>query len=153
VSVDLVWHDRAFGDLTVAELYAIVMLRERVFVVEQACVYLDADGVDPVSRHLWAARGDERSDEIVAYCRIVPAGVKYAEPSIGRVITAQTVRGMGLGKALMQRAIAAVGGGAIRIGAQAHLEKFYGDLGFARASEPYDEDGILHVEMLRRAGS
>ena len=153
MSVDLVWHDRAFGDLTVAELYAIVMLRERVFVVEQACVYLDADGVDPVSRHLWAACGGERSDEIVAYCRIVPAGVKYAEPSIGRVITAQTVRGMGLGKALMQRAIAAVGGGAIRIGAQAHLEKFYGDLGFARASEPYDEDGILHVEMLRRAGS
>jgi ElaA protein len=146
--VDLVWHDRAFADLTVGELYAIVQLREQVFVVEQACVYLDADGTDPVSRHVWAARGDA----IVAYCRIVPAGVKYAEPSIGRVITAPAARGTGLGKQLMQRAIAAVGS-AIRIGAQAHLEAFYNELGFVRVSEPYDEDGIPHLEMLRPAGS
>ena len=94
-------------------------LRERVFVVEQACVYLDADGVDPVSRHVWA----ERAGEIVAYLRIVPAGVKFDE----------------------------IGPHSIRIGAQAHLERFYGELGFQRVSEPYDEDGIPHIEMLRAA--
>lgn len=139
------WHDRAFSELTTLELYAITALRESVFVVEQNCPYLDADGVDPASRHLWASDGDV----IHAYCRIVPAGKKFPEISIGRVITAPVARGTGLGKELMRRAIAACGAGPIRLGAQAHLQKFYGDLGFAVAGEPYDEDGIPHVEMLR----
>jgi ElaA protein len=144
--VALSWHDRAFVELTPRELYAITALRERVFVVEQNCAYLDADGVDPQCRHLWA---DDEARTIHAYCRLVPAGVKFAEVSIGRVITAPEARGTGLGKELMQRALAAVGAVTVRIGAQAHLEKFYGDLGFAKASEPYDEDGIPHIEMLR----
>lgn len=139
------WHDRTFSALTVAELYAITALRERVFVVEQNCVYLDADGADPACRHLWAAA----ADVIVAYCRIVPVGLKFPEASIGRVTTAAEVRGTGMGKALMTRAIAACGPGPIRIGAQAHLQRFYADLGFAPASAPYDEDGIPHIEMLR----
>jgi len=130
----------------VRELYAITTLRERVFVVEQSCVYLDADGVDPQCRHLWA---EDATRAIHAYCRLVPAGVKYAEASIGRVITAPEARGSGLGKELMQRALAALGTVPIKLGAQAHLEKFYGDLGFVRTSEPYDEDGIPHIEMLR----
>lgn len=142
------WHDRAFTELTVAELYAITALRESVFVVEQACPYLDADGLDPVSRHLWAT-ADEGA--IHAYCRIVPAGVKFTEISIGRVITAPVARGTGLGKELVRRGLAACGPVAVRIGAQAHLERFYGELGFVRASEPYDEDGIPHVEMVRPA--
>ena len=146
--MELVWHDRAFSELTLAELYAIMSLRERVFVVEQQCTYLDADGLDPMSRHLWATRGPD----ICAYCRIVPAGVKYAEPSIGRVLTAPDARRGGLGKQLMERAIAAAGG-AIRISAQTYLEKFYTELGFARVSEPYDDAGILHVDMVRPAGS
>jgi ElaA protein len=141
------WHDREFAELTVRELYGITALRERVFVVEQNCVYLDADGVDPQCRHLWAE--DEATRAIHAYCRLVPAGVKYAEASIGRVITAPEARGSGLGKELMQRAIAALGVIPVRLGAQAHLEKFYGDLGFVTASAPYDEDGIPHIEMLR----
>ena len=139
------WHDRTFSALSAAELYAITALRERVFVVEQNCVYLDADGADPQCRHLWAADGDA----IHAYCRIVPAGLKFPEASIGRVITAPAARGTGLGRELMTRAIAASGAGPIRIGAQAHLEKFYGALGFVRASDVYDEDGIPHIEMLR----
>ncbi|MDB4964198.1 MAG: family N-acetyltransferase [Myxococcales bacterium] len=142
----LSWYDRAFAELAVRELYAITALRERVFVVEQNCAYLDADGADPQCRHLWA---EDETRRIHAYCRLVPAGVKFAEASIGRVITAQEARGTGLGKELMQRALAAVGPVTVRIGAQAHLEKFYGDLGFVRASEPYDEDGIPHIEMLR----
>ena len=140
------WHDRAFAELTVRELYSITVLRERVFVVEQNCVYLDADGADPQCRHLWA---EDETRAILAYCRLVPAGVKFPEASIGRVITAPEARAQGLGKELMERAIAALGAIPIRIGAQAHLETFYGELGFVRASAPYDEDGIPHIEMLR----
>jgi ElaA protein len=140
------WHDKQFAELTVAELYAISALRQRVFIVEQDCPYLDADGVDLVSRHLWA----EADGVIHAYLRIVPAGAKFDEVSIGRVITAPEARGTGLGRLLMQRGLSAVGAVAVRIGAQAHLEKFYAELGFVRSSDVYDEDGIPHIEMLRR---
>ena len=139
------WHDRTFGELTTNELYAITQLRERVFVVEQRCVYLDADGVDLLSRHVWA----DEAGALRAYLRIVPAGMKFVELSIGRVIIAPEARGTGLGKELMRRGIEGAAGAPIRIGAQAHLEKFYGDLGFQRASDPYDEDGIMHIEMTR----
>lgn len=139
------WFERAFGELTVDELYAIIELRERVFVVEQRCAYLDADGVDRQCRHLWATRGDH----IVAYLRFIPAGVKYAEAAIGRVIVAAEARGTGLGKELMRRGLALAGQAPVRLGAQAHLERFYGELGFRRVGDVYDEDGIPHVEMLR----
>ncbi|MEO8549265.1 MAG: GNAT family N-acetyltransferase [Kofleriaceae bacterium] len=145
--MDRVWFDRSFGELTTEQLYRIVELRERVFVVEQRCVYLDADGVDRVSRHVWAE--SDRPTSIDAYLRIVPAGVKYAEVAIGRVVVAPHARGTGLGKALMLRGLAAAGAVPVRIGAQAHLEKFYGELGFIRASDDYDDDGIPHLDMLR----
>src|SRR5262245_41236925 len=128
----LTWHVRSFDELSVHQLYAIVSLRERVFVVEQHCAYLDADGVDPAARHLWAERAPL---SIVAYVRIVPAGIKFDELSIGRVITAPEARGTGLGRELMLRAIAATGDVPIRLGAQAHLERFYNQLGFVRVSD------------------
>jgi ElaA protein len=143
--VELHWHEREFAELSVDELYALVMLRERVFVVEQNCVYLDADGLDPACRHLWARRGAR----IVAYCRIVPPNRVYDEIAIGRVITAPEERGTGLGRELMRRAIAICGAQRIRIGAQAHLQRFYGELGFVADGEVYDEDGIPHVQMVR----
>ncbi len=148
--MDRVWHDRAFDALTTAELYQIVALRERVFIVEQRCAYLDADGLDPVARHLWA----ELAGELQAYLRILPAGTRFAEVSIGRVIAAPGTRRTGLGQELMRRGIELAGGATvpIRISAQAHLETFYGELGFDRASALYDEDGIPHLEMLRSAG-
>jgi ElaA protein len=139
------WYERAFRELTRDELYAILELRERVFVVEQKCAYQEIDGKDPVSRHVWAARGGE----LVAYLRIIPAGEKYDEVAIGRVIVAQAMRGTGLGRELMKRGLAAAGAVPVRLSAQAHLEKFYVDLGFRRVSDIYDEDGIPHVEMLR----
>jgi len=145
--VDRLWFDRSFGELTTEQLYRIVELRARVFVVEQRCVYLDADGVDRVARHVWAESGP-----IDAYLRIVPAGVKFAEVSIGRVVVAPHARGTGLGKELMLRGIAAADGVPIRIGAQAHLERFYAELGFVRASENYDDDGIEHLDMRRPGG-
>ncbi|MEI9885826.1 MAG: GNAT family N-acetyltransferase [Rhizomicrobium sp.] len=141
----LQWHDKPFAELTVTELYAICALRQRVFIVEQSCAYLDADGVDLVSRHLWAETGGV----IHAYLRIVPAGAKHHTVSLGRVITAPEARGKGLGRVLVQRGIDAVGAVAITIGAQAHLEKFYAELGFVRSSDVYDEDGIPHIEMTR----
>ena len=145
---ELEWYERTFDELTSAQLYAIMALRQQVFVVEQACAYQDADGVDPVSRHLWA----EVAERIHAYLRIVPAGVKFAEVSIGRVIVAPEARGTGLGRELMRRGLASAGAVPVRIGAQAHLERFYGELGFVRASEPYDEDGIPLLEMVRAIG-
>lgn len=144
--MNLRWIDRAFSDLSAIDLYAILALRERVFVVEQNCAYQDADGYDQQSHHVWAEAPDH---SIHAYLRIVPAGVKFAELSIGRVITAPEARRTGLGKVLMKHGIAIAGAVPIRIGAQAHLEKFYGELGFVRASDVYDEDGIPHIEMLR----
>ena len=88
---------------------------------------------------------------MVAYCRLLPAGVKFEEPSIGRVITAPSVRRTGMGRVLMDEAMRRAGqlwpATALRIGAQAHLERFYNGFGFTKSSEPYDEDGILHIEM------
>ncbi len=97
--MQIVWHERGFDELTARELYAIVELRERVFVVEQRCVYLDADGLDRFSHHVFATRGDA----VVAYLRIVAAGAKHAERSIGRVVVAPEVRGTGLGRELVRR--------------------------------------------------
>ena len=144
--MELRWHNRAFAELSVAQLYAIIALRERVFIVERNCPYLDADGVDPSAHHLCA---ESAQGVLHAYLRIVPAGEKFDEVSLGRIITAPEARGTGLGRELVRRGLDAVGNVPVRIGAQAHLERFYGGFGFVRASEPYDEDGIPHIEMLR----
>lgn len=152
--MQLRWHDRAFAEVSAPELYAIIELRERVFIVEQTCAFLDADGLDPGARHLWAEPAEPVAEPagrpaIQAYLRIVPAGLKYDEISLGRIVTAPEARGTGLGRRLVRRGLDAVGNVAVRIGAQAHLERFYGSLGFRRASEPYLEDNIPHIEMLR----
>lgn len=147
------WQLAAFTELLPSELYAALQLRSLVFVVEQNCVYLDADGYDDRAYHLLGWIHEEGKKKLVAYARIFEAGIKFREASIGRVITHPDVRRGGLGKALMEEAIRIVEkktpGGAIRIGAQCYLERFYNGLGFRRDSEPYDEDGIPHIEMLR----
>jgi ElaA protein len=147
----IAWRCLPFGELAPRELHDILRARAEVFVVEQACAFQDVDGLDPECWHLMG----HASDALVAYCRLVPPGARYTEPSIGRVVTAAAARGRGHGKALMREAIAQAErlwpGRAVRIGAQRYLERFYGDFGFVTASEPYDEDGIPHVEMLRPA--
>ena len=144
---ELPWRYEPFARLAPDELYRILVLRQRVFVVEQACAYLDADGVDPASDHLW----HEGGGIALAYLRVVPPGAKYDEPSLGRIVTAPEARRSGLGRALVReglvRARARFGARTLRIGAQKYLERFYGELGFARASDDYDEDGITHCEM------
>ena len=145
----IAWRSIPFAALTVAELYEALQLRSEIFVMEQACIYQDMDGSDPEAVHvLGAANG-----QLVAYARCFAVGVKFAEASIGRVIIREAVRGGGMGHELMRQAISCVfehsGVLPIRIGAQAQLEKFYVQHGFVKAGEPYMEDGIPHVEMLR----
>jgi len=142
------WRFARFDELSTRDLHDLLQLRSAVFVVEQACVFQDIDGADVDGWHL-LARVD---GQLVACCRLLAAGIKFAEPSIGRVVTAMPVRGTGLGRALMVEALGRAQdlwpGQPIRIGAQRHLERFYGSLGFVTDSAPYLEDGIPHVEML-----
>jgi ElaA protein len=144
------WIWRAFAELSPHELYSILQLRALVFVVEQECAYNDLDGYDAASLHLFT---EDVAGRVIAALRMLPPGVKYREPSLGRVVTHPEFRGTGLGLELMRegirRASADFPGAAIRIGAQRRLEGFYRSLGFATVSPPYDEDGIEHVEMLR----
>ncbi len=143
------WRFARLDELSAREVHDILQARTAVFVVEQACVFQDMDGADPGCWHLFS----REAGEIAAYCRLVPPGLKFAEPSIGRVITTRVARGTGAGRELVREALRRCGslwpGAAVRISAQRHLERFYGSLGFVTDSEPYDEDGIPHVEMLR----
>lgn len=147
--VNWVWS--RLGELNTKQLYDVLQARQQVFVVEQDCVYLDADGVDENSWHLIGYS----NDKLQAYCRVVDAGIKYKELSIGRVLTTDAARGRGLGKTLMKQAIENIdktyGDIAVRISAQQYLENYYQSFGFNTVSTPYDEDGIPHVEMFRPA--
>lgn len=148
---NLVHYDRITPD----ELYEALVLRQRVFVVEQQCAFLEADGVDRYAWHLFGRLPGE--SQLVAYLRIVPPGRRFAEPSIGRVVTAPEVRRTGLGRALMEEGIRLTWelfpGQAIKLSAQRYLEDFYGSLGFVVSGEPYEEDGIPHINMILAAPS
>ena len=143
---------RPFQALSLDQLYAIMVLRQEVFVVEQHCPYLDADGQDQVAHHLMGC--DERG-RLATYVRILPTGVSYKNyASIGRVVTASFARGQGLGRPLMQTAIEQLyqfygANTPIKLSAQAHLQGYYGSLGFEAVGEMYLEDGIPHVGMVR----
>ena len=147
--MDASFHCHRFDDLTRRDLYAMLQLRERVFVVEQDCPYLELDGLDEHCLHVLG----KLEGTIVATTRILPPGLKYAEASIGRVVTSQSVRGSGVGRALMGATLDAVveqyGPCPIRLSAQSYLIAFYESFGFARVSEEYLEDNIPHVDMVR----
>lgn len=160
----LQWRFTSFDELTVREVHDLYQARVGVFVVEQNCPFQDFDGLDPGCWHLLGRAespsplGEGRGEgQLLAYCRLVPPGLKYAEPSIGRVLTTKEARGSGAGRELMAKAVGHAEhlwpGRAIRIGAQIYLERFYGGFGFAKSSEPYDEDGIVHIEMMRPAAA
>ena len=140
------WERKAFRDFTPTELYEILRLRNEVFVVEQDCVYQDCDGADPECEHLV---GRDSQGRLAAYLRFVPAGLKYSEASIGRVLTAPFARGTGAGKALIAEAIRLHGKDALRISAQKYLENFYAGYGFRSVGEAYLEDGIPHIKMVK----
>lgn len=145
------WRACRFSELSPVELARIYRARQQVFTLEQQCIYLDADEFDELSWHL--AAWSPAHAVPLAYARLVNPGGKYTEPSLGRVITTLTARGQGLGREVVRRAIElcaqvhpACG---IRISAQDRLSRFYAEFGFEGVGEPYMEDGIPHLEMLR----
>ncbi len=148
------WTCARLQDLQPEALYQALALRSQVFVVEQACVYLDPDGIDLIAWHLLGH--DEGSGDLLAAARLLPPlakGPTHVLPEIGRVVSAPAARGTGAGRALMQEAIAQCEhlwpGQAIAIQAQAYLLDFYASFGFVSKSSPYDEDGIAHIDMQR----
>ncbi|HVT84509.1 MAG TPA: GNAT family N-acetyltransferase [Chitinophagaceae bacterium] len=142
------WAVKKFDELTPHELYAILQLRNEVFVVEQHCVFQDADNKDQASYHLMGWQ----KEKLVAYTRLVPPGIAYDKSSIGRVVTSPTVRRTGIGKELMKISIEKsrqlFGNNPVLIGAQLYLKKFYESFGFRQSSAIYLEDGIEHIEMI-----
>jgi len=146
------WSFKKFDNLTPDELYSVLQLRNEVFVVEQNCVFQDADNKDQGSYHLMGWN----NQVLVAYSRIVPAGIAYDSfPSIGRVVTSPKLRRTGIGKMLMQQSIEhlqkLLGQSSIKLGAQLYLKNFYESFGFVQSSDVYMEDGIPHIEMIRPA--
>ncbi len=142
---------KPFYKLSHDELYAIMVLRQEVFVVEQKCAYVDADKLDQKGHHLM---GFDEARRLVAYARILPTATRYEEyPSIGRVITAKVVRGTGIGRELMEEGIERLydiyGLSPIKVSAQIQLKAFYESLGFAQVGKKYREDGIWHIGMLK----
>lgn len=142
------WTLKHFADLSPGELYAILQLRNEVFVVEQNCVFQDADNKDQQSFHFMGWN----DDKLVAYTRILPPGLSYTESSIGRVVTSAQARKNGIGKILMQKSIEELyrlfGNIPIKIGAQLYLKNFYESFHFSKSSDVYLEDGIEHIEMI-----
>ncbi len=142
-----------FHQLTPLELYDAMALRQEVFVVEQNCPYLDADGKDPEAWHLFGREAG--GGRLIAYTRLLPEGVSYpGYTSIGRVVSSPTARGTGAGREVMQRSIdlcrRLFGPLPIKIGAQTYLLRFYESLGFVSTGEAYLEDGIPHTKMIFR---
>lgn len=142
------WQLATFDELDKRELYAALRLRQQVFAVEQASIYLDIDDLDQGAVHtlLW------EGNALLAYQRCLPPGLQQPESSIGRIVVAPEARGANLGRELVRRGIAHNlehwPDSDIRIHAQAHLERFYNELGFVTEGEPYELDGIPHLEMV-----
>ncbi|MGM0481140.1 MAG: GNAT family N-acetyltransferase [Pseudomonadota bacterium] len=144
------WYLHTFNELSLQQLYRILKVRQEVFVVEQTCPYLDADGADEQALHLCA---EDNDGLMVAYARLYVADQHQSYSRIGRVLTHASVRRSGLGRELMQRAIDYLQQQApaapIRLGAQVYLMDFYQSFDFKAVSEQYLEDDIPHIDMER----
>lgn len=147
-SSEVQWRWLEFEKMTGRQMHEILAVRQRIFVVEQHCVYLDADSLDPQSLHL---TGRDSSGRLVAYARLNKPNSRFAEASIGRVLTVPEVRGRGLAHKAVQfcldKCLESFPGISVKISAQLYLVDFYKGFGFKEISKPYDEDGIEHVEM------
>ena len=141
------WKIKPFQALSTAEMYKVLQLRSKVFVVEQNCVYQDIDGKDEKALHLIG----EFDDKIVAYARLFKSGDYFENASIGRVVIDPDYRDKKWGHELMQQAIIGIGKHfktkKITISAQLYLKRFYESHGFVVTSETYLEDDIPHIEM------
>ena len=146
--VTVCWENLSFAELSPAQLYRILKLRQDVFIIEQNCVYPDIDELDQDAQHIIACH----EDAVLAYLRSLPPGLDYRESSLGRIVVSPAARGMRLGREIVRRGVnynlERWPGAGIRIGAQAYLEAFYVDLGFVTDSAVYVEDGIPHIKMV-----
>ncbi len=140
---------KKFSELSAIEIERILRLRNDVFIVEQQCIYMDIDGKDETSQHLFAKEGDE----IVACLRIVPPGGKFSLFSIGRIVVARPFRGQGISRKLMQIAFDFCNNllhcEQVMLYGQVYIVPFYQSLGFRIVSDEYLEDGIWHVDMIK----
>ncbi|CAA0099693.1 Uncharacterised protein [Halioglobus japonicus] len=145
------WHTQPFSELTTNWLYAVLRLRQQVFVVEQHCAYLDLDDRDQRAMHMLCKRGTE----LLAYQRCLPPGLSYPESSLGRIVVCPGMRGQKLGEALVQRGIehnlSRWPEHDICISAQSHLQALYSSLGFVAEGSEYLEDDIVHIQMRYRS--
>lgn len=146
--INIEWSLKHFDELITSELYHILDLRNRIFVMEQNCVYADTDGKDLQSHHL----AGYLNNTLICYARLLPPGLSYPEPSIGRVVCESAYRRKGVGRMLMQKAVITVfelwNAKYIKISAQSYLIDFYESIGFQALGDPYLEDGISHREMI-----
>jgi ElaA protein len=145
------WRWKAFDDMTNVEVYEMLAARSAVFVMEQNCLYGDIDGLDLAAWHLLAYGSDAPGAKLAGYLRVLLPDAEEADIRIGRVLTTADFRGLGLGKAMLERTLSHIDaqwpGTPIRLHAQAHLQAFYGAYGFEPISEVHEEDGIPHVWM------
>ncbi|WP_421200745.1 GNAT family N-acetyltransferase [Aeromonas enteropelogenes] len=144
------WILKPWSELTTDELYELLALRAEVFVVEQTCPFQDLDGLDR-REGVWHLLG-YRGDLLAAYARIMAPGIgDDSGAAIGRVVTSPRARGDGLGHQLIGEAVKACEtrwpAHSIWLGAQAHLQGFYGQHGFLAEGERYLEDDIPHMGM------
>jgi ElaA protein len=159
----LTWECFPFSDFSPYSLYSVLQLRQLVFVIEQNCLYQDCDNFDQKCFHLLGWNKQQKPEEqnnlslssLVCYCRIIPAGVKYDECSIGRVIVHPDYRAQGYGRLLMKEALKIVDSSRpfsfpVRLSAQAHLQKFYSSFDFIAQGEIYLDDEIPHIDMIKR---
>ena len=133
-------------EVSATDLYQILKLRQDVFIVEQNCIYEDIDDLDPNSEHVFL----KNDGKIIAYSRIVPAGMKFEYPSIGRIVINKSHRGKGFGKEIVQKSLNILSERKVKvvlIEAQSHLQRFYETLGFKKISDSYPVDGISHIKM------
>ena len=143
--IKLLW--KKYIDLSNDELYAILHLRQKVFVLEQNCPYIDADNSDQDALHLLAYRGND----LIGYLRAFRPGIKYEGSSLGRIVTEMNYRGLGIGKKITIEGVELLRKeypkNEIIISAQHRLEHVYIDLGFTSRGDVYLEDNIDHIQM------
>lgn len=147
------WKWCSFDEMSVSELYAVLKLRQEIFIVEQKCIYQDCDGLDKKAWHLLGMTSNNTREELGAYLRVIFPGSKTNYPAIGRLLIHEKMRKNGIGRKLLKQGIININrtypDSPIQISAQLYLEPFYISFGFLSVSEPYDEDGIIHIDMVK----
>ena len=147
MSINFSWF--SFSDLSPHDLHEILWLRQQVFIIEQTCIYPDIDGKDREAVHLIAR---DKTGTLIGCLRLLPPGMTHACPAVGRLAISKKFRGQKMGHELMSAGVAKAkelfNNRAVYISAQHHLIPFYRNLGFTPSGESYDEDGILHIDMI-----